>query len=970
MIFPWKQNGRRNGSAAEPMSPAMENRDQPFRISAISLRNALSRGEIWPAFQPIVDLQSSAILGFEILARWTHPAAGEIPPSEFIPLAEQFGLIAKITEEVLQKACVSAMKWEGSFILAVNISAVQFDDPDLSSKIIGTVHSSGFPINRVHVEITESALLENDPRVHATMALLKASGMGLALDDFGTGYASLTQLHAFPFNKLKIDMSFVRSMTADRSSRKIIASVIGLGQSLGMTVVAEGVETEEQASLLRRMGCDLGQGWLFGKAKNASETGKIIKHRLLGDLSKRAAPAQLFQRVHQLDALYTAAPIGLCLLDTNLIHRSVNTRFSAMFGLAPDDMLGQTVHSFMPKQEAVRVSNDLLKVLNGEAVIIEEYRPIGSDRIFFVTNQRVDDDDGVPIGISVSAVDVTGNKAAETRLSQTEDHQRWSIDLSPNIPWASDAAGAVNFMGPSPDSSKIDVKARIDDWMARMHPDDHPRVRQEWLEWIPSGKPFETLFRMRLGDDGFHWMLSRAKPHYGPDGTISKWYGVISEMAAQQRTKDQVSKLENRGDLLKDRSSQVSPIYAHNSESLSIKAVGEAEYSGTYVGLSRSHYVSMLMRMFEGAPIAMSITTSDTKMSRYVKVNSAYLRMTGRSWEEIGGKTLLAAGSAIDNPARDRRHQLLLDQGYYELEEVDIVHGDGTKIPTLISAQRTTINGTSFDLEIIVDVSERMRQQREAENALKVSARTDALSGLPNRAYFVWAESNLAEAKNNYDARHTVAWRYAILITHEIIETAVSYFTADDLFRFNRSFKSIFADDYATVPHLSIERLLALHRADIVSIIALGDQSEISRDNLSRGATVRFDGGIIEFDTFIDATGQKNLTADDLPFPTLKSRRVISPALTATLRGNPRRTGGVSVDEKCRPLIAGIKPVRKLYFPAVSYLLHKRPFVQGITSAAELGQIVARSIIADIMPPLRDNRRKQRQQRQKPDPLR
>ncbi|MEN0117769.1 MAG: FAD/NAD(P)-binding protein [Agrobacterium cavarae] len=234
---------------------------------------------------------------------------------------------------------------------------------------------------------------------------------------------------------------------------------------------------------------------------------------------------------------------------------------------------------------------------------------------------------------------------------------------------------------------------------------------------------------------------------------------------------------------------------------------------------------------------------------------------------------------------------------------------------------------------------------------------------------FVWAESNLAEAKNNYVAKHTVAWRYAILITHEVIETAVSYFTADDLSRFNKSFKSIFADDYATVPHLSIERLLALHRADIVNIIALGDQSEVSRGNLSRGATVRFDGGIIEFDTFIDATGQKNLTADDLPFPTLKSRRVISPALTATLRGNPRRTGGVSVDEKCRPLIAGIKPVRKLYFPAVSYLLHKRPFVQGITSAAELGQIVARSIIADIMPPIRDKRRKRRRQRQKPDPL-
>lgn len=230
---------------------------------------------------------------------------------------------------------------------------------------------------------------------------------------------------------------------------------------------------------------------------------------------------------------------------------------------------------------------------------------------------------------------------------------------------------------------------------------------------------------------------------------------------------------------------------------------------------------------------------------------------------------------------------------------------------------------------------------------------------------FDWAESNLAEAKSNYEAKHTVAWRYAILITHEIIESAVSRFTADDLVRFNRSFKSIFADDYATVPHLSIERLLALHRADRLSIIALGDRSEVCRDDLSRGATVRFEGATMAFDTFIDATGQRNLSSDDLPFPTLRSRGLISPALTATLRGNPRRTGGVSVDGKCRPLIAGVKPIRGLYFPAVSYLLHKRPFVQGITSAAELGRIVARSITSDIMQSSRSRRAPKRPYRKK-----
>ncbi|WP_438749852.1 diguanylate cyclase domain-containing protein [Pararhizobium sp. O133] len=145
---------------------------------------------------------------------------------------------------------------------------------------------------------------------------------------------------------------------------------------------------------------------------------------------------------------------------------------------------------------------------------------------------------------------------------------------------------------------------------------------------------------------------------------------------------------------------------------------------------------SMLMRMFEHAPIAMSITTSDTRTSSYAKVNDAYLKLTGLKWENIRGKKLTSDGAAIDNPARDRRHRLLAEEGSYELEEVDITYADGTIIPTLISAQRTVVDGVSFDVEVIVDVSARVRQQREIENALKASARTDALSGLPNRACF------------------------------------------------------------------------------------------------------------------------------------------------------------------------------------------------------------------------------------------
>jgi diguanylate cyclase (GGDEF)-like protein len=145
---------------------------------------------------------------------------------------------------------------------------------------------------------------------------------------------------------------------------------------------------------------------------------------------------------------------------------------------------------------------------------------------------------------------------------------------------------------------------------------------------------------------------------------------------------------------------------------------------------------SMLMRMFEFAPIAMSITTSDAATSSYVKVNDAYLKLTGRKWGDIRGKILTSDGAAIDSPARDRRHRLLAEEGAYVLEEVELVHSDGTKIPTLISAQRTVIDGVSFDVEVILDVSARVKLQREMDLALRKAAMTDALSGLPNRACF------------------------------------------------------------------------------------------------------------------------------------------------------------------------------------------------------------------------------------------
>lgn len=758
------------------------------KISPHSMKQALSTPAIWPAFQPLVDMQSGALVGFEVLARWTDSKIGIIPPSEFIPIAEANDLIDALTKKIISEACQQANLWPGNFVLAINISAVQFRDPNLFEFIRGIVQATGFPLDRIQIEITESVLLEDDETVRSTIALMKSAGMGFALDDFGTGFASLTRLHAFPFDKLKIDMSFVRSMQRDNDSRKIVASVIGLGQSLGMTVVAEGVETEEQATILRRLGCDVGQGWLFGNPLNGTETAQWLACHKQKSLSQRAANVSLFQRVHQLDALYRAAPIGLCFLDMELRYVSVNDRFAAMFGLCPDDLIGRAVNSFVPDRDAPRVVSDLRRVLAGETVVINEYQPAGSEKAFLVINQPVEDDGGEQIGISVTAIDVTDRKAIEAALRETEDHARRSIELSASIPWSSDAKGVVSFMGPTLDGMADSTVDRVADWYRRMHPDDRLRVRQEWLAWLPSGKPFETMFRMRLYGDAWTWMLSRAKPHRDAEGRIVKWYGVITAVAAQTGCEPKIERFGTSTEVWQAKS--LTDIAVAPWRPSTVKYELGFQESGKCSAASLADQedilpaellASMLVRMFESAPIAMSITTSDTKTSSYVKVNEAYLRLTGLKWDDIRGKRLTSDGAAIDNPARDRRHRLLEEEGAYELEEVDITYADGAVIPTLISAQRTVIDGISFDVEIIIDVSARVRQQREIENALKASARTDALSGLPNRACFDEVIAD-AVARNLLNDRK-LALAYIDLNDFKIVNDTIGHSAGDEVLR-------------------------------------------------------------------------------------------------------------------------------------------------------------------------------------------
>src|ERR1019366_5021526 len=244
---------------------------------AQQVKRALTSGQFVPFFQPVVAVRTGKLAGFEVLARWDHPDIGIIAPDVFIPLAERDGWIRELTAIIVRSAFASAAALLPSpLTISINISPLELHDAELTQQIRNLAEKAGFSLRRTVIEITESALAENPAQAYATVSALKEWGCKIALDDFGTGYSSLRHLQSMPFDELKVDGIFVSSITERRDSRKIVAAVIGMGQSLGLTTVAEGVATQEQADMLLWLGCDEAQGWLYGRPVPGRELAGVI----------------------------------------------------------------------------------------------------------------------------------------------------------------------------------------------------------------------------------------------------------------------------------------------------------------------------------------------------------------------------------------------------------------------------------------------------------------------------------------------------------------------------------------------------------------------------------------------------------------------------------------------------------------------------------------------------------------------
>jgi diguanylate cyclase (GGDEF)-like protein len=251
--------------------PEMDAIVQARRLLERDMRTALAQDGFKLFYQPLVNLQTKKVTAFEALMRWQHPERGMVPPSDFIPVAEEMGLIVQLGEWALRQACAEATEWPDGICVSVNLSPLQFSKGNLVSSVMSALASAGLPASRLELEITESVLLEKSERNITILNQLRDLGVRISMDDFGTGYSSIGYLRSFPFDKIKIDQSFVRDLLVDEGSLAIVRAIAGLGVSFGMITTAEGVETEEQMRCLNLEGCIEVQGYLYSRPVPADE---------------------------------------------------------------------------------------------------------------------------------------------------------------------------------------------------------------------------------------------------------------------------------------------------------------------------------------------------------------------------------------------------------------------------------------------------------------------------------------------------------------------------------------------------------------------------------------------------------------------------------------------------------------------------------------------------------------------------
>jgi PAS domain S-box-containing protein len=520
----------------------------------VDLRRGIESGEIVPYYQPLIELRTGQLIGFEVLARWKHPLRGMVPPDEFIRMAEDAGCIGQLMEKVLLESFTGMRRLPEYLRLSINASAIQLRDRTLRRLVSLAAEEVGFSLQRLTVEITESALVGNVEHARTITEELKGLGVRIAIDDFGTGYSSLRHLHALPFDEIKVDRTFVHTMLSRRESRKIVAAIIGLGQSLGLTTVAEGVEDEAQADMLQWLGCDLAQGFLYGRPVSGARLERFVqeqKKMVRREVGRPPNPedttfqmeALPSQRLSQLQAIYDGAPVGLCFVDRNERYVSLNKRLAELNHAPIVAHLGRTVAEMSPGFYA-HLEPFIKRALEGEAFSGLEFQAVVGEEVQVrsTSYQPTRDEVGEVVGIAVAVVDITERESADAALRESEDHHRYAVELNPQIPWTADSQGLIIEA-----SSQWTVLTGLTTaeslgwgWSKALHPDDRDRTAAKWRRSIKSGEPVDVEYRLRCADGRWRWMRSRASARFGADGKIVRWYGALEDIDDYKRAKQEL----------------------------------------------------------------------------------------------------------------------------------------------------------------------------------------------------------------------------------------------------------------------------------------------------------------------------------------------------------------------------------------------------------------------------------------------
>jgi PAS domain S-box-containing protein len=514
----------------------------------------LAKGEFVPFFQPLVTLRTGQLAGFEMLARWQHPTRGLVLPGAFIAAAERDGWIEELTRQILQKAFVAAAAIPDPLTLAINISPLQLRDITLPRQISALAERANFPLSRLVLEITESALIDDLEKAMSVVAELKEMGCRLALDDFGTGYSSLAHLQALPLDKLKVDRSFVSSMIEKRQSRKIVAAVVGLGQSLDLITVAEGIETREQAEMIVWLGCTLGQGYFFGRPIPAEELAACVAaprpklhiplHKAWKGASGAYFDAPVTQRLAHIQAVYEGAPVGLAFVDRNLRYLNLNQRLADMNGASIEAHLGSMVAEMIPDLFP-QLEPYLRRALAGEAVMDVEVQQPWDGRTRSCSYHPVRDEAGEVIGLSLAAVDITDHKRAQKALEESEAHYRRMVALNPQVLWIMDPDGRnldVSSRWANTGTTKLHIKEH--DWLKSVHPADIKPTLRAIAASRREGSEIDVQYRVADGKGKWIWKRSRGEPRFDDQGKIVCWYGSVQDSSGPRESPKPVARVQ------------------------------------------------------------------------------------------------------------------------------------------------------------------------------------------------------------------------------------------------------------------------------------------------------------------------------------------------------------------------------------------------------------------------------------------